>query len=192
MLDGSGRAVLRVLLFALGLLMAAASRVMPAFRRQVTRDVVVELAASGGVAHHFVFTAANRRMASRPGPATAPTVALRYESAWHMIACLLSTRCVGRIHGALLSRRAEVDGNAVLLLWFYPLTRLVMPYARQRPARAPLPGILAAPDPHSRVAARTLREPAVAELDPAWAGAADRRARMAIMRAAGGDRIPMW
>jgi hypothetical protein len=191
-LDRLGSAVLGVLLAVLGLLMAASSRVLPAFRRQVTRDVVVEIATAGGVAQHYVFDAATRRMASRRGPAPDPSVTVRFESAWHAVACLLSTRCVGRIHAALLARRATVTGNIVLLLWFYPLTRLVIPYSRQRPLRAPLPGTLPAPDPSSRVAARTVREPAVAALDPAWAGAAERRATMAIMRGARGERIPMW
>ena len=192
MLDRLGSAVLGVLLAALGLLMAGASRVRPAFRRQVTRDVVVEISSAGGVAHHYAFHAATRSMASRRGTATDPSVALRFESPWLGVGCLLSRRCVGRIHAALLARRATVAGNAVLLLWFYPLTRLVIPYARQRPLRAPLPGASTAPDPAGRVATRTVREPAVAALDPSWTGALERRDAMAIARAARGERIPMW
>jgi hypothetical protein len=191
-LDRLGRAVLGVLLAALGLLMAAASRMVPAFRRQVTRDVVVEISSAGGVAHHYAFSAATRTMASRRGAAPNSSVALRFESAWVAVGCLLSRRCVGRIHTALLTRRATVTGNTVLLLWFYPLTRLVIPYARRRPLRSPLPGVIAAPDPSSRVAGRTVREPAVAEVDPAWTGAVERRDTMAIARGARGERIPMW
>ena len=191
-LDRLGGAVLGILLAALGLLMAVAGRVLPAFRRQVTRDVVVEISSAGGVAHHYAFHAATRSMASRGGAATDPSVALRFESPWLGVGCLLSRRCVGRIHTALLARRATVAGNAVLLLWFYPLTRLVIPYARQRPLRAPLPGAATGPAPAGRVATRTVREPAVAALDPSWTGARERRDTMAIARAARGEHVPMW
>jgi hypothetical protein len=181
-----------VLLAALGLLMEVASRLHPAFRRQVTRDLVVEVSSAGGAAHHYAFTAGDRRVASRRGPAPEPTIAVRFDSSLLGLRCLLSPHAVGSIVQALLARRATVRGNAVILLWFYGLTRLVIPYARQRRLGTPLPGTIISPDPASRVAARTTREPAAAELDPAWTDAAARRARMAMLRVAAGERIPMW
>ncbi len=172
--------------------MAIASRVHPGFRRQVTRDVVVEISSADGAAHHFVFTAATRRMASRRGPAADPTVAVRFESGFHGLLLLLSPTCIGRIVRALQAERAGVRGNPVLLLWFYGLTRLVIPYAHQRRQRAVVPGTGTAPDTASPLSARIVREPAAAALDPSWSTAARSRARMAMLQSAAGDSIPMW
>jgi hypothetical protein len=80
----------------------------------------------------------------------------------------------------------------VILLWFYGLTRVVIPYARQRRLGRPLPNTHSAPDPSGLVAGRIIREPAAATLDPTWTGAVDQRARMAMLRVAAGESIPMW
>jgi hypothetical protein len=175
------------LLATLGFLMEQAGRRSRRFRSQITRDVVVEITSADGVARHYVFAADRRAMSSRPGPATGPTVALCFESAGLGFLTLLSPRAVGRIVQALLARRATVQGNAVLLLWFYGLTRMVIPLGRQRPLREPLPGALRTPDPSSRVAGRITREPAAAALDRQWTAAARQRARMAMLQGVAGE-----
>ena len=175
------------LLAVLGFLMEQAARWSGRFRNQVTRDVVVEIGSGDGVARHFVFAADRRAMTSRPGPAERPAVVLCFESAGLGFVTLLSPRAVGRIVQALLARRATVAGNAVLLLWFYGLTRMVIPYGRQRALREPLPGALRTPDPSSRVAGRITREPPAATLDQQWTAAARQRARMAMLRGVAGE-----
>ena len=181
-----------VLLAVLGFLMEVASRLHPTFRRQVTRDLVVEVSSADGAAHHYAFTARSRRAVSRRGPAAEPTIALRFDSASLGLLCLLSPHSVGRIVRALQAERATVRGNPVLLLWFYGLTRVVIPYARQRRVGTPLPNTYSAPDPAGLVAGRIIREPAAARLDPSWTGAVNQRARMAMLRVAAGETIPMW
>ena len=188
----AGATALGVLLAALGLLMALASRVHPGFRRQVTRDVVVEVSGADGAAHHFVFTAATRRMASRRGPAASPDVAVRFDSGVQGLLILLSPTCVGRIVRALQAGRATASGNPVILLWFYGLTRLVIPYSRQRRQRAVVPGTGTGPSGAGALSARIVREPAAAALDRGWAGAAECREQTAMLRVAAGERIPMW
>jgi len=177
-----------VLLAVLGLLMEQASRRSRRFRSQITRDVVVEIGSVDGVTRHFVFAADRRTMISRPGAAVGrPSVALCFESAGLGFFTLLSPRAVGGIVRALLARRATVSGNAVLLLWFYGLTRMVFPLGRQRRLREPLSGAACAPDPSSRVAGRISREPSAAVLDPQWTAAIRQRARMAMLQGVAGE-----
>lgn len=179
-------AVLRVLLACLGAAMALASRLVPRFRAQVSRDVVVQLATDDGVARHFVFDARRRTMASRPGPADRPDLALTFESSWLAIRSLLNTHATGAMVEGLQRDRIRVQGNPVLLLWFHGLTRIVAPIGRgpEPRRRAPLPFL--APSPASRVADRITREPAVAELDRAWTSAWEQRSKLEMIKVAAG------
>jgi hypothetical protein len=183
------QASLRWLLAALGLLMNQAGRYSRAFRRQVTRDVVVEIGSRDGVAHHYVFDGRTRSVASRRGPATEATVSLCFESAGQGFWSLLSPNAVGHIVKATLNRRAVIEGNPLVFLWFYGLTRIVMPINRQRPLRRPLPDHLLAPNPVSRVNTYITREPAVSHLDPNWTNAVEQSRKQTIVR--GGDGEPM-
>jgi hypothetical protein len=181
------KAGFRLLLAALGLLMEQGSRRSRRFRSQLTRDLVVELSSADGVAHHYVFVVEGRSVSSRRGPAPQAAVGVCFESAALGLGVLLSPRAIGRTVQAALERRATIAGNAVLLLWFYGLTRMVFPVGRQKPLRRPLPGALAAPDPSSGVAGRIPRLPAEAGLDPWWEGAVGQRAKMAMLRGVAGE-----
>ena len=84
------QASLRWLLAVLGVLLEQAGRYSNTFRRQVTRDVVVEITTSDGVAHHYVFTCGNRSVMSVRGPAERSTVSLWFADAGQAFWWLLS------------------------------------------------------------------------------------------------------
>jgi hypothetical protein len=181
------------LLAVLGLLLSVASRHSRALRRQISRDVVVEIGSrrGGEVAHHYVFTAGDRRCRSVPGRASLPTVALWFESPGFALACLASPWAVGMIVRACLARKAEVTGNPVLFLWFYGLTRVVLPVNRQTKLRRPLPGALLAPDRNRLAYSRVVREPAADTIDPTWAGGVRGQRKLAVVMGAAGEPLPM-
>ncbi len=184
------RSLFRAVLWALGLGLVAACRLSVAFRRQVTRDVTVQIGSAEGVHHHYVF--ASRTVRSCAGSASAPTLSLSFDNARQGWRALVSPRAVGRIVHALLEGHAEYSGNAVLMLWFYGLTRFVLPIGRTRPLAVPLPGAYIAPGTQGGVAARIVREPPLAGLDPDWHAAHRQRAKMAMIRGSAGEAIPMW
>lgn len=189
----SGKRSLGTLLSTLGLLMTQASRRSKRFKSQVTGNVVVEITSSDGAAHHYVFTDGRREMESRRGRAPGPAdVSVNFESGLLGVACLSRPDAVGQIYQGMLDRKVTIDGNPVLLLWFYGLTRLVLPVGRQKAMRHPLPGALLEPNPSSVVAGRITREPAVASLDTSWAGALERRAQMVMVRACDGEPVANW
>ncbi|HEX3614729.1 MAG TPA: hypothetical protein VHU88_23780 [Sporichthyaceae bacterium] len=189
-----GRFALGLLLSTLGEMLKVASRVSERFRAQVTEDLTIEVASTDGVAHHYVFRAANRSVASRRGRAPGtPDLALEFRSAALGFRTLVRTDAIGEIMKLLHARRATYTGNAVYVLWFWSLRSMVLPYGRDR--RLPgagLPGALTAPDPASKVADRITRGPAVAALDPSWTAALAARDRMAMLRRIRGEDVPMW
>jgi hypothetical protein len=186
------QAKFKTLLSSLGFLMEQASRRSPHFRSQVTRDLVVEISSGDGVAHHYVFARTGRSVVSRSGPAPQATVALQFDTAAEGFRALSSPKAVRHIVKALLARMAVIRGNPVLFLWFYGLTRIVIPLGRERPLREPLPGALVAPNPASKVADRITREPAVPEIDPSWTNAIEQRRKMAMVQGVAGEPVPMW
>jgi hypothetical protein len=186
------RAAFKTMLSILGFLMEKASRHSPIFRSQVTGDVVVEISSGDGVAHHYVFSRTGRSVASRPGPAPeAATVALCFASAGQGLRAFSSPRAVGHVVQALLAGTATIRGNPVLFLWFYGLTRIVIPVGRQRPLSSPLPGALLAPNPASKAAGFVTREPARAKIDPGWTNGIEQHRKLAIVQGSAGEAIPM-
>lgn len=182
--------LLRVLLSVLGRLMVAASRRSRAFQSQCTRDLVLQITAGERVAHHFIF--GRRTLASGPGTVPGPEVTLAFDTAWHGFLALSSPRAVHHIVQAMQSGRAKVSGNPALLLWFFALTRIVVPLGRQRPFRSPPPDAFLAPDPASAVADRITRWAPAERIDPAWANGAAQHQKMAMPRGSAGEPIPMW
>ncbi len=184
------RSLFRLTLWALGMGMTLACRLSASFRRQVTRELTVQIGSAEGVFHHYVF--APRAVSSHPGAATAPTLNLCFDNAREGWLALVSPHAVGRIVHALLAGQAEYTGNAVLVLWFYGLTRFVLPIGRTRPLSVPLPEAYVAPGPHGKVSARIIREPPATELDPNWHMAHRQRAKMTMIRGSAGESVPMW
>lgn len=185
------RTLFKMVLATLGQGMELACRSSETFRRQLARELIIEVGSADGVAHHYAF--ALRSVTSHVGAVAAPTVALKFANARQGLLALASKQAVGRIVHALIEGGAELRGNAVILLWFYGLTRFVLPYSKVGPLAEPLPDGYVAHNPKSLVASRITLEPAVTELDANWHGAHQRRATMAMIRSsAGGESVPMW
>lgn len=184
------RRLFQFVLSALGLGLEVACRLSDSFRAQVTRELTVQIASADGVVHHYAFSP--RTVASRRGPTGAPTLSLCFDNARQGWLALISPHAVGRIVDALLVGNARYEGNAVLLLWFYGLTRFVLPIGRTAPLSQPPPDAYVTCDPNSKVAGRITREPPATTLDPAWTVAHRQRAKMAMIRGSAGEPIPMW
>jgi hypothetical protein len=105
---------------------------------------------------------------------------------------LASPHAVGKIVHALLEGGANYQGNGVLVLWFFALTRYVLPTGLIRPLRDPLPDSYVAHNPKSAVASRITREPEATELDPEWIDVHRLRAKMCMIRGSAGESVPMW
>ena len=184
------RSIFRLVLATLGTGMELACRLSETFRRQVTRDLTVQIGSADGIFLHYVF--APRAVTSRTGPAIAPTLSLCFDNARQGFITLASPHAVGRIVRALLEGTAEYQGNAVLLLWFYGLTRFVLPIGRTGRLRVVPPDAYVAPNLGSKVAGRIVREPPTTELDPTWKLAHQQRAKMVMIRGSAGESVPMW
>lgn len=184
------KSIFRLVLVVLGTGMELACRLSDTFRRQVTRALIVQIGSADGVFHHYVF--APRAVTSRTGATIAPTLNLCFDNARQGVITLASPRAVGRIVHALLERTAEYQGNAVLVLWFYGLTRFVLPIGRTGRLRVAPPDAYVAPNLSSKVAGRIVREPPTTELDPAWTLAHEQRAKMVMTRGSAGESVSMW
>lgn len=182
--------LLQWVMSALGLGLELACRLSDSFRAQVTRELIVQVGSAEGVFHHYVFTP--RAVASRRGAATAPTLSLCFDNARQAWLALLSRQAVGRIVQALLTGNARYSGNAVLLLWFFGLTRFVLPLGRTAPLPKPPPDAYVACDSNGKVAGRITREPPATALDPGWEPAHRQRAKMTMIRGSAGEPVPMW
>lgn len=179
-----------VVLALLGIGLRIACRCSERFRSQLTRPVTIQISSAYGVCHCYVFSL--RTAQSHAGVAAQPTLSLCFDTALQCLVTLLSPYAVGRIVHALLARSATYQGNAVFVLWFFGLTRFVLPIGRQRPLAVPLPDAFIAPNPHSNVSERIVREPARAALDANWPMAHQQYKKMAMTRGCAGEPIPMW
>ena len=184
------RAMFRGTLAFLGLALCVACRASSRFRSQVAHPRTVYIGSADGVHRVFYFTP--RAVSSRAGRIENPSVGLCFDNAWLGIVTLLSPCAVGRIVNALLDRAAEYEGNAVLVLWFFALTRFVLPIGRTAPLKSPPPDAYIAHDPNSKVASRIVREPPASKLDPAWTAAHARHAQMVMPRGSAGEPVRLW
>jgi hypothetical protein len=188
-----GKVLLRVLLAVLGVLLRIGRRLSPRMRAQLTTDLVLEIRSGDGVAHHYAFSGRDRTVASRAGRAPGPTdLTITFRTAWLGFRTLLRTDAVGAIVRLALADRVRYTGNAAYALWFWGLTRMVLPLGRQRPDKQTLPGALTAPDPASKVTGRIHREPVATELDPAWTAAHSARAEMTMVAGYNGAEVAPW
>ena len=184
------RAAFGATLALLGCGLEVARRSSTRFRAQLAHVRTVQVGSADGVCHHYSFSAG--RVSSRRGAAEGADVSLCFDNAGLGLKTLLSPHAVGRIVHALLARDAEYQGNAVLVLWFFALTRYVLPVGRTAPQRDALPGAYIEHDPRSRVASRIVREAVSAELDPAWGAAHIQHARMVMPRGSAGEAVRLW
>jgi hypothetical protein len=174
---------LRLLLVVLGGLMAAASRWSEAFRRQLTRDLVIEIRSDDGVARHFVFR--NRRASSIGGRAEQPDLALRFATARQAFSVLTAKEGPARLLDGLLDGTIRLEGRTMLLGWFQGLVASVVPGASVPRFPATPPGAYVTPSSSEAVSRFITREPPERELDPSWTDAVAAREKLAALRAIG-------
>ena len=181
---------LRVLLAALGFLMAAKSRWSRSFRNQLTRDVVMEISSDDGVARHFVFR--DRRVSSHAGRIASPDCALRFTTADRGFAILTAGDGPTRLMGGLFDGGVRLEGRTALFAWFQGLVAAVVPGTPTPRLPATPPGAYVTPSSSPEVSSLITREPAVRELDPAWTAAARAREKLAMSRVAMGERPKLF
>jgi hypothetical protein len=183
-------AALQTLLTVLGVLMRQASLRVDRFRRQVTRDLLIEIRSEDGARRQYRFEAATRGMTLPRRPAEDAECTLSFPTAREGVRALLSPRAIGRIVEGMNTGETRIDGNPVLLLWFHGLTRIVAPIGRSRRPRRPAPVPIRAPERDAPWAKRIIREPSVAELSRDWPQAWAAREKLLQIRAAAGERLP--
>lgn len=184
------RALFQFTLIALGAGLRLACLLSASFRSQLAHPRTVQVGSNDGVCRHYIFT--RRAVRSVAGRIERPDVGLYFDRASLGLIVLASPDAVGRIVRALLGERATYEGNAVLVLWFFALTRYVLPIGRSKPLKLPPPEAYLEHNPNSKVASRIVREPAVDKLDPAWEAAHDRRAQMVMPRGSAGEAVKLW
>jgi hypothetical protein len=183
-------AALQTLLAVLGVLMRQASLRVDRFRRQVTRDLLIEVRSEDGARRQYRFHAETRRMTLPRRPVKRAECTLIFPTARDGVRALLSPRAIGRIVEGINTGEVRIDGNPVLLLWFHGLTRIVAPIGRSRRPRRPAPVPIRAPERDAPWAKRIIREPPVAELSRDWPQAWAAREKLLQIRAAAGERLP--
>lgn len=183
---------LRALLRTLGVLMALASRRVDRFRRQVTRDLVIEIGSDDGVRQQYQLHGATRTMTMPRHPLGNAECTLTFPSSREGLRALLSTRAIGRILEGVYTGSTRIDGNPVLLLWFHGLTRIVAPLgSTRRPRRRESVHVpVRMPEYDLPYASRIVREPVVDELSDEWSQAWVARSKLLQMRCTTGERIP--
>ena len=152
-------AALQALLTGLGALMALASRRVERFRRQVTRDVLLEIGSDDGARQQYRLHAATRRLTLPRRPTAGADCTLTFPTARVGLRILISRRTIGRLVEDMNLGGTRIDGNSVLLLWFHGLTRIVAPIgATRRPRRAGGSGVpIRTPETEAPWAKRIIR-----------------------------------
>lgn len=176
---------LRILLWAIGTLLAIGSRVSERVRAQLARDMTFVAAAPGGVARSYVIE--GRRVSSRPGVSKDALCTLRFRTAAAGTRILLAPDAVGRIVSGLGTGEVECDGEAAVVLWFYELLMGLNPF-RGKPRDA-WPGSCVAPDPTLKASDRIVRAPPVDQLDPDWHDAHEQREKLLIWQVGRGAPV---
>ena len=183
-------AALQALLTGLGVLMALASRRVGRFRRQVTRDLLLEIRSDDGARQQYRLHAATRRLTLPRHTARVPECTLTFPTGRVGLRILISRRTVGRLVEDMNFGGTRIDGNPALMLWVHGLTRIVAPIGSTRRPRRPAPVPVRAPERDAPWARRIIREPPVRELSRDWPEAWAARAKLPQIRAAAGERLP--
>ena len=181
---------LQALLRSLGVLMVLASGRVTRFRRQVTRDLLIEIRSEDGARQQFQLHGATRSMTLPRRPAGQAECTLIFPTARVGLRTLVSRRAVGRIVEGMNFGGTRIEGNPVLLLWFHGLTRIVAPIGTTRRPRRPGSVPVRAPEHAAPYASRIVREPAVHELSRDWPQAWTARAKLNQIRVTAGEGIP--
>ncbi len=176
----------RLLLYAVGLLLAIASRTNKHVQAQLARDLSIVIASEDGVTRSYIVR--QRRVSSRSGVASAADCVATFPTAAIGARIFLANDAIKQLTHLIAARKVIVSGNPALILWFYEMTMALLPWRRHE--ELVLPDRYIAHDPHSKVATRITREPAQASLDERWAGAVRQREKLLLWRVGKGD--PIW
>jgi hypothetical protein len=183
-------AALQALLSGLGVMMMLASRRVARFRRQVTRDLCLEIRSADGARQQYQLHAVTRRLTLPRRPAERAECTLIFPTARVGLRALLSRHAIGLIVEDMNTGGTRIEGNPALLLWFHGLTRIVAPIGSTRRPRRPAPVPIRAPERDAPYARRIIREPAARELSSDWPEAWAARAKLWQLRAPAGERLP--
>ena len=173
--------------------MALASRRVDRFRRQVTRDLLLEIRSEDGARQQYRLHAATRRLTLPRHPVECADCTLTFPSAGVGLRILISRRAIGRLVEDMNFGGTRIDGNPVLMLWFHGLTRIVAPIgATRRPRRTDQRSSVPvrSPEREAPYAHRIVREAPVSELSRDWPEAWAARAKLWQLRAPAGERLP--
>lgn len=180
-------ALLRLLLFTLGQLLALASRIIPSVRSQVTRTLTFEISTDDGVARQWHFNAPQRRITTRAGSSLPSTNALRFPTSGSALRVLLSLHRERLMVEGIQRGTTRIEGALFAMYWFFGLTRKVIAIGRENGPIAPMPNPYLRHDPRSNGAEKIIIEPAVERLDPKWTNAWEQRAKLLGVRATTGE-----
>ena len=113
----------RFLLWAMGLLMARASRKNPAFAQQLKdRDLVFQLQTlDGKVGRHFVVK--DMRVTSKAGTVDAPAFAIAFKDAAFGYATLQAKNKQLAFMQGIQDKTIQIKGNPALVIWFQGLMK---------------------------------------------------------------------
>ncbi|MCU1740460.1 MULTISPECIES: SCP2 sterol-binding domain-containing protein [unclassified Pseudomonas] len=117
----------RFLLWALGLLMARASRKNPAFQQQLAdKALVFQLQTlDGKVARHFIVN--DQRISSRSGTYPEPAFAIVFKDAAYGFATLQAKNKQLAFMTGIQDKSIQIKGNPALVMWFQGLMKYLKP-----------------------------------------------------------------
>lgn len=117
----------RFLLWAMGLLMAKASRKNPAFQQQLAdKDLVFQLQTlDGKVARHFIVK--DMRISSQAGTHPQPAFAIAFKDAAFGFATLQAKNKQLAFMTGIQDKSIQIKGNPALVIWFQGLMKYLKP-----------------------------------------------------------------
>lgn len=117
----------RFLLWAMGLLMAKASRKNPAFQQQLNdKNLVFQLQTlDGKVARHFIVK--DMRITSKSGTVLDPAFAIAFKDAAFGFQTLQARNKQLAFMQGIQDKTIQIKGNPALVIWFQGLTKYLKP-----------------------------------------------------------------
>lgn len=152
----------KLLLFFLGLILSAASRLSARLRGQLSRDMTVIIASYDGVAR--AFTIKDRKISTSSRVPAEATLKVYFRTAAIGFRIFLAPNAIDQIVDGFGTGDVVCEGEAAHILWFYELTMGLLPW-RKKPIDI-WPDSYTAPNKNHKVSDRIIREPALESLDP--------------------------
>jgi len=117
----------RFLLWAMGMLMARASRTNPAFSQQLKdRDLVFQLQTlDGKVARHFIVK--DMRVTSKGGTVADPAFAIAFKDAAFGYETLQAKNKQLAFMQGIQDKTIQIKGNPALVIWFQGILKYLKP-----------------------------------------------------------------